>query len=409
MFNNRAGRGSLMCARRVAGPRSRALVVVPLLLAAALTGLGPGTAFASTCGSGTGQPARPGSQNRFFSVAVFSCQAWAVGDYVTGAGDLRTLIERWNGTAWTRVPSPSPASAYNDLFGVAATSATSAWAVGEYSNHPASLAFHTLAEHWNGTAWTRVPSPSPGGPTGDSLLHAVAATSASDAWAVGGYDTGSGTEGRTLAEHWDGTAWTRVPSPTPGGTTGGATLTAVAATSPSDAWAVGQSSVGALIEHWNGTAWTQVPSPVSAAVLAGVAATSARDAWAVGYYHTPGALRLKTLVEHWNGTAWTQVPSLNPSPAPFTNRLTAVAATSPSDVWAVGDYISSARPHATLTLVEHWNGTTWTQVPSPSPSPGPGRFNDLDGVAANSASNAWAVGEYVTSSQAQQALAFHCC
>jgi hypothetical protein len=167
--------------------------------------------------------------------------------------------------------------------------------------------------------------------------------------------------------------------------------------------------VGALIEHWNGTAWTQVPSPVPAGVLAGVAATSARDAWAVGYYHTPGALRLKTLVEHWNGTVWTQVPSLNPSPAPFTNRLTAVAATSPSDVWAVGDYISSARPHATLTLVEHWNGTTWTQVPSPSPSPGPGRFNDLDGVAANSASDAWAVGEYVTSSQAQQALAFHCC
>ena len=136
---------------------------------------------------------------------------------------------------------------------------------------------------------------------------------------------------------------------------------------------------------------------------------SARDAWAVGYYHTPGALGLKTLVEHWNGTAWTQVPSLNPSPAPFTNRLIAVAATSPSNVWAVGDYIGSARPHATLTLVEHWNGTTWTQVPSPSPSPGPGRFNDLDGVAANSASNAWAVGEYVTSSQAQQALAFHCC
>src|SRR5215472_15835744 len=242
MVNDRAGRGLLMCARRVAGPKARALVVL-LLLAAAVAGLGPGTAFASACGSGTGQPARPGSQNRFFAVAVSSCQAWAVGDYVTGAGDLRTLIERWNGTAWKQRPSPSPVAAYNDLFGVAATSATNAWAVGEYSNHPASLAFHTLAEHWNGTAWTRVPSPSPGGPTGNSLLQAVAATSASNAWAVGA------------------------------------------------------SSAGALIEHWNGTAWTQVPSPVPAGVLTGVAATSARDAWAVGYYRNPGTLRLKTLVE----------------------------------------------------------------------------------------------------------------
>src|SRR5690242_2370859 len=129
MVNDRAGRGSLMCARRVAGLSSRALLVV--VLAAALAGRGPGAAFASACGSGTGQPVRPGSQNRFFGVALSSCQAWAVGDYVTGAGDLRTLIERWNGTAWTRVPSPSPASAYNDLFGVAATSATNAWAVGQ--------------------------------------------------------------------------------------------------------------------------------------------------------------------------------------------------------------------------------------------------------------------------------------
>ena len=44
MVNDRAGLGWLMCARRVAGPRSRALVV-PLLLAAALAGLGLGCCF----------------------------------------------------------------------------------------------------------------------------------------------------------------------------------------------------------------------------------------------------------------------------------------------------------------------------------------------------------------------------
>ena len=37
----------------------------------------------------------------------------------------------WNGTAWTQVPSPNPYCATCDsLYGVTATSATSAWAVG---------------------------------------------------------------------------------------------------------------------------------------------------------------------------------------------------------------------------------------------------------------------------------------
>jgi hypothetical protein len=71
----------------------------------------------------------------------------------------------------------------------------------------------------------------------------------------------------------------------------------------------------------------------------------------------------------------------------------------------VGDYISSGPGDPTLTLVEHWNGTAWTQVPSPNPS----GDNELDGVAATSASNAWAVGFYSPSGPTLQALAFHCC
>jgi hypothetical protein len=59
---------------------------------------------------------------------------------------------------------------------------------------------------------------------------------------------------------------------------GSGTLSGVAATSASNAWAVG----GALILHWNGKTWKRVPSPSSAAGLSGVAATSATNAWAVG-------------------------------------------------------------------------------------------------------------------------------
>ena len=380
------------------------------MLVAPLAGLGPGAASASTCGSGTGQPLRPGSSNIFFGVAVSSCRAWAVGDYSTSAGHVLTLIERWNGTAWKRQPSPNPASSYNTLNGVAATSASNAWAVGQSTNNTASHAFQTLAEHWNGTAWTQVPSPSPGGLTANNALIGVAATSASDAWAVGAYDSGPGTALQTLAEHWNGAKWTQVPTPNPGVSND---LISVAATSASNAWAVGESSSSAggsltLIEHWNGTAWTQVPSPSPGGPgrlndLSGVAATSATGAWAVGQYFNRTVFQYQTLIEHWDGIAWTQIPSPNPAPARFSNQLSAVAATSASDAWAVGDYINNAHGHS--TLVAHWNGTVWTQLPSSNPS----ADNRLFGVAANSVSNAWAVGFYTPNETTLQVLTFHCC
>jgi hypothetical protein len=207
-----------MRARRFAGRASRVLVV-PLTLAATLAGLGPGAATAAACGTGTGQPVRPGSSNGLGSVAVASCQAWAVGDYTPSGGSPRTLIEHWNGTAWKQQPSPSPGAAFNALNGATATSASNVWAVGQDSNNAGGATSDTLAEHWNGTTWTQVPTPSPGGPAGYSQLAGVAATSASDAWAVGVYTSGPGTPVRGMAEHWNGTTWALVPTLNPGGGT----------------------------------------------------------------------------------------------------------------------------------------------------------------------------------------------
>jgi hypothetical protein len=90
-----------------------------------------------------------------------------------------------------------------------------------------------------------------------------------------------------------------IPSPT------GSGLVSVAATSASNAWAVGGlGGPKTLIERWNGTTWKAVPSPSPApSILSGVAATSASNAWAVGY---GGAHTTKTLILRWNGTSWTQ-------------------------------------------------------------------------------------------------------
>jgi hypothetical protein len=159
------------------------------------------------------------------------------------------------------VPSPSPKGFY--LVGVAATPAGTAWAVG-YTDNGTST--RTLILRWNGTAWTTVPSPSLAG----SWLWDVAATPDGSAWAVGCTGctgTGSGTDARTLILRWNGTAWTRVPSPDPGP---GAELYGVTALSGSDAWAVGIAGGKTLILRWNGQTWSGPAGQVSP----GVAPTS---------------------------------------------------------------------------------------------------------------------------------------
>lgn len=68
----------------------------------------------------------------------------------------------------------------------------------------------SLAERWNGRAWRRISSPSPSGIFGTTLLNGIAAASATSAWAVGYY---KGSVSRTLILRWNGRAWKRVPSP----------------------------------------------------------------------------------------------------------------------------------------------------------------------------------------------------
>ena len=187
---------------------------------------------------------------------------------------------------------------------MAATSASNAWAVGSY---PAGISIKTLILRWNGRAWKQVPSPSPGKGLAN-FLSGVAATTAGGAWAVG--DITGGGPGISLILRWNGTVWKRVPSPTPAG---GAGLFGVAAVSARGAWAVGDTmtgdtSFGTVILRWNGTAWKQVPSPSPkpSAELSGVAATSASNAWAVGgtFNSTGSKPPPKTLILRWNGKTW---------------------------------------------------------------------------------------------------------
>jgi len=292
------------------------------------------------------------------------------------------------GPAWSIVTSPNTSTThYNYLFDVTCTSASDCWAVGYYviPGHGGK----TLIEHWNGTAWSIVTSPN-GSTTRDNSLSGVTCASVSNCWAVGYYYNGSNPQ--TLIEHWNGTAWSIVTSPN---ATQNDELSGVTCASASDCWAVGDYAIDSaglpgqtLIEHWNGTAWSIVTSPNTSTGqdnrLFDVTCASASDCWVVGQHSFD-----RTLIEHWNGTAWSIVTSPNATQG---NELSGVTCTSASDCWAVGDY-NTGSVGGWRALIEHWNGTAWSIVTSPNTS---GTQYYLRDVTCASASDCWAVGHSLT-------------
>ncbi len=271
---------------------------------------------------------------------------------------------------------PSPFISGSALSGAAAIGSTDMWAVGAAGS--GSGPFQTLAEHFNGTSWNVVPTPSL-----NASFSGVAGAASNDVWAVG--DQAAGSSVNTLIEHWDGSRWSVVSTPA---LPTGSELTGVTANSPDNAWAVGfaSGSSNALVEHWDGTSWSIVTSPAFNGVsVTGISADSSTDVWAVGGLAAGGTTRL-----HWDGTSWSQIPTA------FLRfgGVGAVTALSPTNVWAVGTGPGvptggfSAHPTA---VIEHWDGTSWSVVPSPNPNPQGN--NSLGAVAAVSAKDIWAVGQ----------------
>jgi hypothetical protein len=234
-----------------------------------------------------------------------------VGSYIdVNVHTTQTLILQWNGTTWVQVSGDNsgPSGLGFELAAVSALGASDIWSVGDDS--------HTLAEHWNGTRWSIVSTPNAG--VGQNVLNGVSAADSTDVWAVG-YST-LGLEERMLIERWNGASWSIVPSPNSGKRNN--VLNVVVAISPSNVWAVGSADSGVvadqvtLILHWDGTSWSIVPSPSPGTAglneLRGVAANSANDVWAAGDLTNSGSYA-QTLVEHWNGSTWSVIPSANVS------------------------------------------------------------------------------------------------
>lgn len=233
-----------------------------------------------------------------------SSDVWAVGtanhtlDW--SLGFVTPLVEHWDGARWSVVHAPTPGldpansaavaavvagfhggqpKDYDDasFSAVHAIAPDDVWAVGVINRHTSDSAAptQTFTEHWNGTRWSVVNAPdvhvSELRHGADDSLNAVTATRGNDVWAVG-----AASPQGTLTLHWDGSAWTVVPSARSGTFS---YLSDVAAISATDVWAV-----GSAIERWDGRRWSQTATidGKTFSPLLAVAAVSARDIWMAG-------------------------------------------------------------------------------------------------------------------------------
>ena len=336
-------------------------------------------------------------------------EAWAAGTFADQQALDHPLAEHRSGSTWTRVPVPQPAGQQALLNAVDDLSPGDAWAVGtSFSGGvgatPGGL---TLIEHWNGTSWSIVPSPNPAaGVPGDAdVLTAISGTGPGDLWAAG-WDNNAATDTISLLfEHWNGSTWTAATSPTP--LMSAQFATAITAVSPGNVWAVGTDETResqTLSAHWNGTAWSIVPTPnITHAgnaqnMLTGVSSDGAGNVWASGLADNVNGQNLRVpYVLHWTGAQWvmTKVPNLGTEGS----RLNGIQVLSPADAWAVGQTQESNG--AILTLTERYNGSAWTIVPSPDPgSLANLSDNSLAAVTTAGAGNLVAVGARETPGQA---------
>jgi len=222
------------------------------------------------------------------------------------------------------------------------------------------------------------------------VLNAVADVSPNNAWAVGLVKTTGTKTGAPLIVHWNGASWQTVASPA--GVTG--KLRAISADGASDIWAVGDDGRGhAIAFRSNGTSWISTTLPAAGIDnLQGVKAFSPTDVWAVGSIIPAGTADGRTLAMHWNGSSWSIVPTANPNPN--VDILHAVDGVASNDLWAVGqqarsESVTGVGP-GTRTLAEHWNGTRWSVAATPNT----GDEDTLNGVAAITSTSAFAAGTF---------------
>ena len=343
----------------------------------------------------------------FLVTFMLALTAWPTSRALAGSG------------SWNFIASPASSEGASRLNAVTAPGAADAWAVGTiYTTAQLNGIVYDITKsltlHWNGAAWSIVPSPNPSTVPEQNLLVAIAAVAPQDVWAVGLRNDTEGTGGpvaQTLTMHWNGSTWTVVPSPhiVLASLSGGSAFFALSPLASSDIWAVGMRAMSSpdpdeapLTAHWDGSSWNTIPAPfVGNRInrLQGVSARTPGDVWAVGTWRS-STTTFHILIEHWNGSSWSVSPASDPG---NNDQLLAVEALAANNVWAVGerrDPVSGMQP-----LIMHWNGSVWSTVALAAMS---GDFHRLSAIDAISPTDIWATGaETAVSGGPTSALLMH--
>jgi hypothetical protein len=144
----------------------------------------------------------------------------AVGSAAYPGAATETLVENWDGARWSIVDTPTRGSTHHrTLLSVSCVSDASCFAVGRSGDDP--IASSTLIERWDGTRWTVLHSPTTGGPYRAAVLSGLSCVSATSCVAVGSArrtDVLQELVLHELVERWNGTEWSVVPVHRPGAT-----------------------------------------------------------------------------------------------------------------------------------------------------------------------------------------------
>lgn len=184
-------------------------------------------------------------------------------------------------------------------------------------------------QHFNGTAWTKIPT--------GTIAHLRGL------WVGDGFGWAVGEDGTIIA--YDGSSWAPVASPVK------ATIVGVWAAGRNDAWAVAIENEGVkvdgcvsyedehgLILRWDGTTW-QIAERHQGTPLHVIGGVDAQHVW-IG-----GTDRLLT----WDGTAWTHAPGWSPG-TERSAQVLEINALAPDDVWVAEE-----------STIHHFDGVSWTK------------------------------------------------
>jgi hypothetical protein len=212
-------------------------------------------------------------------------------------------------------------------------------------------------------------------------LTAVAAVSPTDVWAIGQYRGGT-----RLMEHYDGSAWRVVaPPPLPHGA-----LRSISAHG-SAVWVVGACYVASggygCAARYTGTNWVRVaiPKQFSSDFVYNAVLVFSNTNVVVG-----GAFNDKSELIRWNGKTWSRVHDV-----PYAGQTIGIAGTLSNHLFSAGVSLATSQRVSSHGTFEHERANgSWqlSQAFGPNPSATPIFDSSAAAIFASSADNAWVVG-----------------